>query len=88
MHLAVPSELCRDIPQLLVHKTEKTHPALQCGLGRGVLEDHIVQPLPVPVAPMVIVESLRLLDAEIQQLHLDIALDPTEIFDQIVPATK
>jgi hypothetical protein len=37
---------------------------------------------------MVVIELLGILDAEIQQLHLDIALDPSKILHQIVPSPE
>ena len=88
MGLAIPPELGGYIPEFLVHETEKTHPTLQGRLGCRVFKDHIVQPLAILVAPMVVIELLRLLDPEIQQLHLDVALDPPEILHKIVPSPE
>jgi len=40
------------------------------------------------MAPMIVIELLWLFDTEIQQLHLDITLDPAKVLDQIITTTE
>src|SRR5680860_20469 len=51
-------------------------------------KNHCIQPITVFVAPMVVIEFLRLPDAEIQQLHLYVTLYTPEILDKIVPSPE
>ena len=88
MHLAIPPELCGNVPKLLVHEPKETHTTIQSRFSRWIPEHHSIQPIAVLMAPMVVVELLGLLDTEIQQLHLDIALDPAKILYQIVTTTE
>ncbi len=88
MGLAISPELGRYIPEFLVHETEEAHTAIQSRFCRRVLEYHIVQPVPILMAPMIVIEFLGFLDTEIQQLHFYVTLDPTEILDQIVATTE
>ena len=66
MYLIVPPELGRDIAELLVDETEETHSTFQSSLCGRVFKNHVVQPLSVPVAPMVVIKLLGLLYPEIQ----------------------
>ncbi len=88
MYLAISSELCRYITQFFVDEPEEAHSALQSRFCGRVPENPIVQPFAVPVAPMVVIELLRDLNALIEQLHLDVGSHPAEVLYQVIAPPK
>ena len=82
------AQLDRYVPELPVDEPEAAHAAFKYLFPRWVREFQTVQPVPERVAPVVVVELLRDIDAVIEQLHLDVALDLAHVLDKVVPSAE